>query len=275
MTHPKKHATCTAAVLLCLSLVGCQPAAGGEVTGVGQTHAASEPAWTYAGNSYLTDEGVRFRLSDGELAFEVLTGDGTTWCTYRVPVRDMSGGEGYCLPHVETVERFLGTTLFFGQTDDRGEKLWLAFGLAEEYPSNSFCFAHFFYLSDDGGETWTSAAPPALTVNTLGCRQTMKAAAMHQNGTMCAVMEASGLEMKYTEAWVSPDFGKTWEEVPFAVDELSVCDRVTSCRVAEDGTVRIDGVSGDGAVLVYEKAPAAKAFVCISRVPTGAPAAVK
>ena len=265
-------------VALALALAGCQTANDEfdiSRTTVPETEPLAPPDWTYVDHQYITDGSIRFRLSGGHLSFQQVTasaadGQDARWVGAWVPLEDLlTDTEAFTKSHGDIDSL---TKLYMGQLSEDSQNLWLAFGMPQYVEGYGYGIVHLLYFTEDGGRTWIDASPSVVTNNNMGHRQLLATADMNQNGTACMVMD-TGYLMVETEAWYTNDFGNTWAEIPFDIGYRGLCNRVTTCRVLDDGTVQIDGIwmtnsyQDVGGVYTYEKAPDADAFVLITELP--------
>lgn len=285
MTKDKKRFIRRAALLaaLVLALNGCRADTGDQTDGTGetteettvtevettaQTEPVVPPEWTYASNQYITDEGVRFRLVGDHMFFEYDATGEQKWDTYAIAIEDMR--DGYWLNSL--------TCMFFGQLDEEGKKLWLAFGEPYEAPNYASGRTHFLYFSEDGGQTWLPTNVPALQDNGIITFLNLTVADVNANGVACMVMDRYNSVFSYVEVYCSWDFGNTWTRISVEHQLYGYSERITDCRVLDDGTIQIDlqkSICYDPAegmvtdIFIYEKKPTAEKFTLVNEIPPG------
>ena len=265
-----------ALLLLTALLIGCGTAPHTDTAATTpEEKILLPPVWTTPTNQYLTEDRTRFRMIGDTLYWDVQdpTGSSDEWICCEIPVDEIIGNNNYHCP-----VRYY--PLRMGYTDEKRQTLYLAFDrpvrYADETHPDDFYVAHFLYLSEDGGRTWTPMTSPTVS----GRKDRMSAVCFHKKGAGCiAISQYAGEDFSSYEIYITYDNGKTWAQAPLpkAPEGYSVQHpHIQSCRIDDSGAVQLDyyvnicydldeGWVED--IWTYQKSPSDTGWTLITNLP--------
>ena len=265
-----------AITLLAALLIGCGTDPHTDTTATTQEEEILlPPIWTTPTNQYLTENRTRFRVIGDTLYWDVQDPTDPTnraeWICHEIPLIEIIGNDNYTCP-----VRY--RPLRMGFIDEDRQILYLAFDrpvrYADEAHPDYFYVAHFLYLSEDGGRTWTPMASPTMS----GRKDSLTEIRFHPNGVgYLSIWKYPGDCLD--EIYITEDGGKSWTKPePLDIPAVYFNARVTDmfCTLIETGAIRLTYEVGiyyghqSGLVIsqwIYEKMPGEGVWTRLSEMP--------
>ena len=265
-----------ALILLAALLIGCGADPHTDTTATTQEEEILlPPAWTTPTNQYLTEDRTRFRVIGDTLYWDVQDptdpSNNAEWLCHEIPLTEIIGNDTYTCP-----VRY--RPLRMGYMDEDRQTLYLAFDrpvrYADETHPDYFYVAHFLYLSEDGGRTWTPMTSPTMS----GRKDSLSEIQFHPSGVgYLSIWKYPGDCLD--EIYITEDSGKSWTKPePLDIPAVYFSARVTDmfCTLTETGAIRLTYEVGiyyghqSGLVFsqwIFEKMPGEGVWTRLSEMP--------